>query len=367
MSNRKLLLLETAFLFSYFMCLPLLSTLQYYSRYKGQQESLQEQLIYYLTTGFLGAWFYLLYYKIALPYFLYKRKYIYFAFAVLVFIALNDVWLVFLDWFVYHIPYLKMDIRKYGGINGKLFPRQMFSVTLERLVVLTSLGVFIKAFKDEVNIRRLKEKHLQLELNYLKAQLHPHFFFNTLNNIYSLALEKSDHTAPTVVKLSELMRYIIYDCATEKVPLQKEVQFIKNYIELEQIRHNEETVINFNLQGNAKGKTIEPLLFIALVENAFKHGINTSHTGAWMDISLIIFEREVVLEIKNSKHVQLNKKEDGVGLQNIRKRLELLYPGQHSFTINNNEHSFEVFLNLQLHEQIQVPDRRRRAVSAENN
>jgi LytS/YehU family sensor histidine kinase len=333
-------------------------------RYKG--EPFIDDMIFYLTSGTLAACFYSIYYKLLLPFLLFKKKYLYFIMSVLLFIIVYDVYLRLIDWSIYKLPFIQSDVRALGKINMKLAPRQMFSLTLEHLVVLTALGILIKNFREEMDVRKLKEKHLQLELDYLKAHMRPHFFFNSLNNIYGLALEESKETAPTVVKLSELMRYIIYDCTEEKVPLEKEIAFLKNFIELEQIRHKKDIDISFIVQGKAGNKWIEPLLFIVLIENAFKHGIKASGTGAWVSVALTIFDTEIILEITNSKPRLQNNTPHGVGLENLRKRLDLLYPQKHSLTIKNTDNSFEVYLNLQLHEHIQMSDSRRRARSAAN-
>ncbi|MBD0333257.1 MAG: sensor histidine kinase, partial [Chitinophagaceae bacterium] len=250
----------------------------------------------------------------------------------------------------YYHPFLSEKARQSSKqmLVDPPFPRQMFTLTITYLLTLTGLGYFIRKLEDEIKLRKLKEQHLQLQIDYLKAQLHPHFFFNTLNNIYSLALDASADTAPTVAKLADLMRYIIYDGNKKTVPLTKEVEFIQNYMDLERIRHNSHTAIHFSLQGKVEGIQIEPLLFIPLIENGFKHGINGSVTRAWLNAVLRIEKDEIQLQVKNSKDKNHQVKYGGIGLENTRQRLQLLYPGQHSLLVQEKDDSFSACLKVKL-------------------
>jgi hypothetical protein len=346
MNKKKLLIAELCFFIFYFLVLQLISDIQYNRELGGR---LADTISYRLQTAPLMMAVYFVYYKVQLP-LLFRKKYLVFFISLPLFIFFLEGSLLLTDWITSHNHFIPEQIRLTGKYNLEhyKFPRQLIGLTVTNLFTLTGFGYFIKKLEDELKIRKLKEQHLQLELDYLKAQLHPHFFFNTLNNIYSLALYHSDQTAPTVARLSELMRYIIYDGNKKTVPLTREIEFIRNYIHLEQIRHNENTRISFIVQGKDDGIYVEPLLFIPLIENSFKHGINRSMENASMEAVMVIENNEITLEIKNSKPEHKTTGEEGIGLQNIKKRLELLYPGRHELLIKENEDSFEVFLHLQL-------------------
>jgi LytS/YehU family sensor histidine kinase len=291
---------------------------------------------------------YFVFYLYAIKRLLLNKKYLLFSVSVLLFIGLHEVIIPMYDWLIYKCTFLPSGIRQNAEESMSYFPRQSFSLALYTIATFCGFGYFIKTLNDEIKFRKLKEAHLQLELDNLKAHLQPHFFFNTLNNIYSLVVQKSGLAAPALDRLSELMRYIIYDCQKEKVPLQKEVTFIQNYIALEKIRHKNAD-ISFHLQGNTNEISIEPLLFIPIIENAFKHGVNQNLSNSWVHIVFIIFDDEIVLEVKNNKPLKNQYKaylEKGVGLQNVKKRLDLLYSGKHTLSINETDDVFEVNLNV---------------------
>lgn len=215
------------------------------------------------------------------------------------------------------------------------------------LGVIAALAYFIHYLKQSEQLKTLKEQQLMSELNYLKAQLQPHFFFNTLNNIYALALDQSKDTAPMVAKLAEMMRYILYQSDQPKVPLQQEVDFLENYVDIEKIRHHENVAISFDVQGSTDGASIEPLLLLPFVENAFKHGANKTIGEAFVHIALYVADGELVLQVGNSKP-GTGGKEDiaGLGLQNVEKRLELLYGARYQLHVTEDENSYQVDLTL---------------------
>jgi two-component system, LytTR family, sensor kinase len=181
----------------------------------------------------------------------------------------------------------------------------------------------------------------------LKAQLQPHFFFNTMNNIYSLALYRSEKTAPIVEKLSLLMRYIIYEGAKDSVPLQTEIEFLENFVTLEKIRHGDEAAISFTVQGNAHGMFIPPLLFMPLLENGFKHGVYDCE-DSWLEAGMLIEDNEVIFGIRNSIAGGAAVSGPGIGLETLRKRLSLLYPKKHELLIQKADKQFEVNLTLRM-------------------
>ncbi|NOY36287.1 MAG: GHKL domain-containing protein [Chlorobi bacterium] len=224
-----------------------------------------------------------------------------------------------------------------------------FSVLEFVYIIITS---FFKFFKDWVENRGLQLKLMDIEkqkveaeLSALKSQLNPHFLFNVLNSIYAHSILKSDITPSIVLKLSDLMSYILYDCKTNMVSLQKEVEFIRNYIELEKIRLEEDIEVNFHVI-NINHALIPPLLFVPLIDNAFKHGISSNPEKKCISLTIEIFKNRLCFSLVNSKGSIKNgikgKTKGGIGIQNVRKRLELLYPDNHKMKVVDSEGKFEV-------------------------
>lgn len=184
------------------------------------------------------------------------------------------------------------------------------------------------------------------ELTLLRSQVNPHFLFNTLNNIYSLVYKKSDDAPAALMKLSSIMRYMLYDANTDSVLLEKELDYLNSFIELQKLRLKHKDFVDLKIIGNIKEKTISPMLLIPFVENAFKHGSKNVQSPG-IKITLTVMEKGIEFEVINhiKKGLQINKdKEGGIGLQNIKRRLELLYPGQHNILINKDENIFYVKL-----------------------
>ncbi|MES2275342.1 MAG: histidine kinase [Bacteroidota bacterium] len=210
-----------------------------------------------------------------------------------------------------------------------------------------ALAYFIRSAKQDTQMRELKEQQLLTELTYLKAQLHPHFFFNTMNNIYALALKRSEATAPLVAKLADMMRYILYEAERQRVPLTKEVQFLTDYIDAEKIRQHSNNQINFDVQGITDGATIQPLLLLPFIENAFKHGLEQETGNGFVNVVLCLADDELILQVNNSKPAKTQPSQKGIGLQNAVKRLNLLYPNKYVLDIKDDERQYQ--LNLTLH------------------
>ncbi|SDG42695.1 sensor histidine kinase [Chitinophaga filiformis] len=213
------------------------------------------------------------------------------------------------------------------------------------------LAVFFFSLILKISYRwRLTEKEkLNAELSYLKAQINPHFLFNILNTIYSLAIEKSDQTGTAVVKLSQMMRYVISDAGNHLVPLSREIDYLSNYIELQKLRFGDSIPLSFTVTGKATGQLIAPLILISFVENAFKHGVNAAENTD-IRITVNIDEKQLYFKAFNNKVTVLEVQETtgGLGIENTQKRLQLLYPGSHTLLIRDEEHYFEVSLLLQL-------------------
>jgi LytS/YehU family sensor histidine kinase len=192
--------------------------------------------------------------------------------------------------------------------------------------------------------KQTQKEKLDAELLYLKAQINPHFLFNTLNSIYSLAIVKSDMTASAIVKLSGMMRYVLSEAHLETVSLQKETAYISDYIELQKLRLTESANLHFILTGYNTGKQIAPLLLIPFIENAFKFGVNPEKKSE-ISIHIDIEESHLFLFVKNDK-VNDSAEHNGLGIANTQSRLQLLYPGKHELNITDTENQFSVSLKI---------------------
>lgn len=199
-------------------------------------------------------------------------------------------------------------------------------------------------------INRLEKEKLQAEMRALKAQIDPHFLLNTLNNLYSLALDNDPRTAELLLRLSQSMRYRLYECGEEKVDLQGEVDFIRNYLELQQLRLGYLPDIAWKIDGELEKAKIAPLLLMPFIENAFKHGLRAGYEPAFLRVYLGIEEDKLRFSVKNSKppaRVLKKLQASGIGLENIQKRLELLYPDRHELRITDQPATFTVDLQLE--------------------
>ena len=200
--------------------------------------------------------------------------------------------------------------------------------------------------KDQIEIQlKLRESELKL----LRSQVHPHFLFNTLNNLYGLTLEKSDMAPELVLKLSDLMDYMLYKCNKPKVSLDSELVHLKNYIEIERIRYGEKLIVNFKTEGNTDNLEIAPMLLLAFFENAFKHGVSKLIQKPFVRIHIVVQDNNFHLHITNSKNPNSNTNENytqGIGLKNVKKRLELLYPDKHQLQIISGSDAFDIDLQL---------------------
>ncbi|MCC7504313.1 MAG: histidine kinase [Saprospiraceae bacterium] len=200
----------------------------------------------------------------------------------------------------------------------------------------------------ELRHRELETRHVEAQLNYLKAQINPHFLFNTLNNIYAAATLQHPRTADMVLRLSDLLRYVTYDAQAGKVPLDREIEQIRAYIDLFEMKSEQPLPIGFTIEGDTAGVSIEPVLLLPLVENALKHGDLDVNPAAFLHLHLKCLPGEIYFEIKNTFSPADQQKDEvgGVGLENIRRRLELNYPDRHALKAGENEGVFEVTLSI---------------------
>lgn len=226
--------------------------------------------------------------------------------------------------------------------ENSIFAKIGHDIYLYLIVVFGALMIKIR-----VQWEQTREEKLSAEINYLRSQINPHFIFNSLNNIYALAIEKSDATADAVVKLSSIMRYVMAEANKEMVSLEREIEYIRNYIDLQKLRFGDDIQIIFNAVGAFHTKKIAPLLLISFIENAFKYGVNAEEeTEIKIDISLI--DSEFTMKVYNKivlNHLSEEQK-NGIGLENTINRLKLIYGEDHFLRIEHNENNF--FVNLKI-------------------
>jgi LytS/YehU family sensor histidine kinase len=227
--------------------------------------------------------------------------------------------------------------------------------------VLLSLKTLKTWHQKQVENETLTREKANAELQLLKAQIHPHFLFNTLNNIYSFTLTKSSLAAELVQKLSDMLSYMITDCEQIMVPLEKETQLIEDYIGLEKVRYGDRLDIQMHINGDCKNKMIAPLLMIPFVENCFKHGASIMRGKQWMQLSIHVNNNVLYFNLTNSKplHPVNSKSKNGIGLLNVKKRLALLYPDKHHLIITANDGVYNVQLQIELQTQLATEEKNR--------
>ncbi len=222
-------------------------------------------------------------------------------------------------------------------------PPLVISLLGSSLVSLSRL-----ANEKEKALIQLEKAKLETEIKFLKSQINPHFLFNALHNIYGLTIIQPDRASEQLVKLSDILRYMLYDSNAEKVPLQREVEYLKNYIELAQLKDSRGMDITFAIGEGYEGLKVAPLLFIPFVENAFKHSQIEDLQNGYIHISLNTQGNSLIFEVDNSKpQVEYSKdKIGGIGLKNIQQRLKLLYPEKNDLHIEETEANFKIQLEL---------------------
>lgn len=225
-----------------------------------------------------------------------------------------------------------------------------------RVYFFSIVFLFIKMVKNRAEEKNqldvLQKEKALTELNFLKAQIHPHFLFNTLNNLYALTLQKSDKAPEVVEKLSEMLDYMLYQGNEDKVPIQKEIDLIQNFIDLEMLRYGDRLDLSFEQEVENESAEISPLVLLSIVENAFKHGVSGALERPMIDIKLEVKDQRLYVRVFNSKPPiaqtdQLNYK-GGIGAKNIQRQLELIYPGRYSWQVEEKEESYEVQLSIAL-------------------
>ena len=237
------------------------------------------------------------------------------------------------------------------------------------LLELTIGEIYVQAFiamfkflldwgKNQKRNRELEKQSFETELAFLRSQIQPHFFFNTLNNLYSLTLDKSDLAPETVLKLSELMSYVIYEGKQKRVHVSKEAQYIQNYLDLERLRFGDKLHTEFRITGDIKNQKITPLLLLPFIENSFKHGAMDSMKRIEVNIKLSVEEHHLTFTVQNMKSDKVDARSNtyqhighnGVGVENIKRRLKLIYGEDYHLHIHDEPHQYTVTLKIPTYE-----------------
>lgn len=238
-----------------------------------------------------------------------------------------------------------------GAMRGGQRPGSEAYNTILFLLVFTvgtAISVIQRWLQTEQNRKETENEKLNTELSFLKSQVNPHFFFNTLNNIYSLAVVRSEKTAPAVMKLSAIMRYILTETQRDYVPLSNEVEFIHNFIDLQKVRLTDKVILNFSTEGSIDNLLVAPLLFIPFVENAFKYGVSTKESTR-IDIEIATEGSKIIFKASNYIVPSENNlmENTGIGINNVKRRLELMYPDKHKVTTTEKDNYYNVYLEIQ--------------------
>ena len=286
------------------------------------------------------------------PKFLKQKNYIFYIFGLIVLLTFSSLIIQFL--FIYPFHYLFSTTNQFTQFNSTLHSAFFFATLV--YVIATSFLKFIKEWFsiNDLNLKLAKSERqkLEAELKSLKGQLNPHFLFNSLNNIYSLALIKSDKVPELILKLSDLMRHIIYESKENYISLQKEIEFVDNFIALQKIRIADQSKIQYSIIGNIPSGRVAPLLFEPFIDNAFKHGLPGTENSDFVTIKFDFTEpHNIIFQLENN-YEDLgfsNKKNSGIGIENVKQRLKFLYTAnEYNLTINKESSIFSVSLKLKI-------------------
>lgn len=319
---------------------------------KRFQLSMVESLVYLFAHIFLA---YSLMYLVIPRFLLRQRYWLTIIITALLFVATAGI---SVSLSIYILDPLRLTI--FNGLFADTFRNSSVNIFLSLMaglrgaITIGGIAAAIKLMKywylKEQRNMQLQKENMTSQLQLLKAQVHPHFLFNTLNNIYSYTQSNSPKAAQMVSGLSDLLRYMLYECNQPLAPLSKELQMVKDYINLEQIRYGNKLELHLELPDNTKGLYIAPLLLLPLIENCFKHGTSHMLEQPWINLQVSIREQQLTMKLINGKVnvTPEDKNHSGIGIQNVQQRLSLLYAGKHELTITNEEEVFIVKLKVKL-------------------
>ena len=300
-----------------------------------------EMFLKFVTSNILLISIFYVNSHLLIPKLLFRKKYVHYA------ITLVLLFLGFMSYCTFIFQPVQM---RHISPDHFFHPEQLNAIYLFIMVVFISgaIRVVQEWLNMEKRSRKIEAERLQSELTFLHAQINPHFLFNTLNSIYGLALIRSELTSDAVMRLSSLMRYILQDIGKEKVSLEEEIQAIHNYVELQKMRLSSIVDINLAISGDPSNQQIPPLILLGFVENAFKYG-TSSHETTTIKVEIEIAGNKLDFKTNNNIFPGREKNESfGIGTRNSERRLQLIYPNRHKFSIINNGKSYQLHLMIQL-------------------
>jgi len=315
--------------------------------HRNNSVTVRHELIFWGLYGVINVSLFYVNYLVLIPKFFNKKQYGLYILATFVTIFLYGVFkylvaIIFEDDILIHSMRDSNEMVRTGFVSyliGTLFSSLVF------LFLSLTLKLIVDWITNERVQRDLENQRLSAELAFLKSQINPHFLFNSLNSIYSLAYQKADATPEAILKLSEIMRYMLYESNDNKVDLSKELQYIQNYIDLQKIRFANKAYIDFKIEGRVTNQKIVPLLLIAFIENAFKHGV-TDNALSPIRLLITVDDSHLHFYIQNKKHNNNKDSVGGIGLGNVKRRLDLLYPGKYNLEIRNEKDTYVCELSL---------------------
>lgn len=304
-----------------------------------QNPSIQGHQILFFLNYAVGA--FLINY-VLLPQFFYRKKYVAFFILICIIIAV----IILVEEFV-------LEPTFFPDTRGKYFPGIIYSLldVMPIIIILTGFKFAWDAAGKQREVETLRASVKESELQFLKSQINPHFLFNNLNNLYSYAIEQSPKTPSIILELSSVLRYMLYDCKEDFVTLSKEIEHLKNFTQLNELQVEERGKITFKTENICSGYRIAPLILTVFVENAFKHSTASQSNKIYIDIDIKVEDAGVLHFVCSNSFLPMTNTENlskGIGLENVKKRLQLLYPGAHTLTTQEQKDSYLVELKLQL-------------------
>ncbi len=285
-----------------------------------------------------------------MPLFYYPQKYFKYAAGLLLLTLFGGLiqrffaYAIWVPWDKIHEPAMFKMEKTTFWIPVRIFKNAANNTPVMAIAMIAKL--MRNAFEQEKHLREMEQEKFTAEMGLLKAQINPHFFFNTLNSLYALTLKGSEQASKVVLRLSDLMHYMLYEASENKVLLQDEIKHLESYIGIEQMRFADRLELSFQYSGDIAGKMIAPLLLLPFVENAFKHGL-AEHNG-YITINLKVTGSRLFFKVENSYEPNTTATSTGLGLKNVKRRLELTYPGNYILLINKFNEIFEADLKLDL-------------------
>jgi sensor histidine kinase YesM len=305
--------------------------------------------ILWFIPGFMAVVYTLLYFLI--PRFLVKKKYFNFI-------------LGFMGLIVFAILYVEVFQLNYHSTNKFVGFDFRWGKNILPFIHVAGIAISIKfikyAYFQEDRAVKARQQKTIAELELLKAQIHPHFLFNTLNNLFAHTLRNSTDSPQIVSRLSNLLRFMIYESRQDFIPLAEEIKLLNNYIDLEKLRYGQELDMSVTFTGDLENKLIRPLLLLPLIENSFKHGMSQQLEKKWIQLAMEVDQHILYFKLANSKDpkqvkTEVRGKSKGIGLENVRRRLELLYPGKYKMEVLDQDDVFLIDITLEIIEEKEFP------------